>query len=801
LPESNKFVEITNDSRFPPTSVIHWDYRDSGYALSSVDVFSKYGLITYLANASDINLVLSASEVDIGNVGMLDNSTTVGQTVFAQVINDQPNGSAGALMGSIRVRTELTSLTSKDFATDTSLRALTANQATAANQVRTNTLLDTLTASNGTAVNQVITNTLLNTVTANLATEITLQKVLTGKDFATDTNLRALTAVTYNNIVTNTVAISTAQTLPVSGSVTIISPVTSVQVYTNSNTLTVSGNTAVTNTVAISTTQTLPVSGSVTITNNISTTPVGIQQVSYADGYQLDQSGRLRVAMIGNQWWYTSSIDKDGDVRFQEAFAGEGQSIYVQNYAATLMTSGSASGGSAIRQTRRRFPLRPGIGQQWFSTWNWDGNDAGVVKRCGWNTQYNGMFFELSGGNMNVVVRRRLPDGTLNESRVSRNEFNGDKLNGSGPSAENWNLPAISAFTTTLAPTVTAVAVQNALSAYNVRYRTTTAQAASAFIIGSKVTVQGFSPITFNGCAVVKAYDTTNSTIDLTYPFNPGTYISGVATGSIIQNAYHGTHTYFLDVFGGRTNRVRFGKITDNGEIILHTFQFDGAFGGCFTSAPTMPVRKEIFTTQNVNLRPTMSLLGVSVNTEAEVELNPSFAVAHNNNYLRLDYNTPQYGDLNEYPLLGVGLRAGEPYQRGDIQIQSVGIMDIRNIGGSNNGGALFWRLVLNPTLSGTIPAPTNIGKASRHWEYTVADHSTNGVNISAGAASQGIELLAGYAASVGTIDTRTSLNFLNLGSNVDNTDADKVVLFVRQLSPAAADAQVVANLNIIEAI
>jgi hypothetical protein len=246
---------------------------------------------------------------------------------------------------------------------------------------------------------------------------------------------------------------------------------------------------------------------------------------------------------------------------------------------------------------------------------------------------------------------------------------------------------------------------------------------------------------------------------------------------------------------------VRFGKITDNGEIILHTFQFDGTFGGCFTSSPTMPVRKEIFTTQNVNLRPTMSLFGVAVNTEAEVELNPSFAVAHNNNYLLLDYNTPAGGNLREYPLLGVGLRAGEPYQRGDIQIQSVNIIDIRNIGGSNNGGALFWRLVLNPTLSGTIPAPTNIGKASRHWEYTVADHSTNGVNISAGAASRGIELLAGYAASVGTIDTRTSLNFLNLGSNVNNTDADIVVLFVRQLSPAANDAQVVASMNIIEAI
>jgi hypothetical protein len=308
-------------------------------------------------------------------------------------------------------------------------------------------------------------------------------------------------------------------------------------------------------------------------------------------------------------------------------------------------------------------------------------------------------------------------------------------------------------------------------------------------------------PITFNGCAVVKSYNTVNSTIDLTYAFNPGTYSSGVATGSIIQNAYHGTHTYFFDIFGGRTNRVRFGKITDNGEIQLHTFRFDGQFGGPFTSAPSMPIRKEIYNTQNVNLQPSLSLFGTALNIEAEVVLNPCFAIAHNNNYLKLDYNTPAGGNLNEYPLLGVGLRSGEPYQRGDLQIQSINIVDIRNIGGSNNGGALFWRLLLNPVLSGSIPTPTNVGKCSRHWEYTVADHSTNGVNLSSGAASQGIELMAGYVASVGTVDARTSLNFLNLGSNVDYSDADKVVLMVRQLSPAANDAQIVASMNIVEAI
>lgn len=49
LVEYGKFVEIQNDSRFPPISVTRWDYRDSGYELSSVDVYPKYAVLTYNA--------------------------------------------------------------------------------------------------------------------------------------------------------------------------------------------------------------------------------------------------------------------------------------------------------------------------------------------------------------------------------------------------------------------------------------------------------------------------------------------------------------------------------------------------------------------------------------------------------------------------------------------------------------------------------------------------------------------------------------------------------------------------------
>jgi hypothetical protein len=39
------------------------------------------------------------------------------------------------------------------------------------------------------------------------------------------------------------------------------------------------------------------------------------------------------------------------------------------------------------------------------------------------------------------------------------------------------------------------------------------------------------------------------------------------------------------------------------------------------------------------------------------------------------------------------------------------------------------------------------------------------------------------------------------MGSNIDYSDADKVVLMVKQLSPAAKDAWMVANINFIEAL
>ena len=102
----------------------------------------------------------------------------------------------------------------------------------------------------------------------------------------------------------------------------------------------------------------------------------------------------------------------------------------------------------------------------------------------------------------------------------------------------------------------------------------------------------------------------------------------------------------------------------------------------------------------------------------------------------------------------------------------------------------------MNPGLSG-VPTSTNIGKSTRQWAYTTTSALTG-----AGNAGGGIELLGGYCtSSAQTVDLKTALNFINMGSNIDNTDSDKIVLMVKCLNKGGDNSNVVALMNFVEAL
>lgn len=48
--ENSKFVELQDNLIFPAITAVNWEYRDSAPALSSVKVFPKYAILSYVVN-------------------------------------------------------------------------------------------------------------------------------------------------------------------------------------------------------------------------------------------------------------------------------------------------------------------------------------------------------------------------------------------------------------------------------------------------------------------------------------------------------------------------------------------------------------------------------------------------------------------------------------------------------------------------------------------------------------------------------------------------------------------------------
>ena len=115
--EYGKFVQLQGDSRFPAISVTRWDYRDSGTALSSVDVYPKYAVISYLANPEDIKVSLSAENI---NVNLADVETIL-NVISPDVTTIKNNTDA--------VETTLTTISNNIGTTNTNVGTINTNVA------------------------------------------------------------------------------------------------------------------------------------------------------------------------------------------------------------------------------------------------------------------------------------------------------------------------------------------------------------------------------------------------------------------------------------------------------------------------------------------------------------------------------------------------------------------------------------------------------------------------------------------------------------------------------------------------
>jgi hypothetical protein len=387
--ENSKFVEIKNNSRFPAISVTRVNYADASQAfnnntntilLSTIDVYPKYGVITYIANTDDFAVSLSAGQVNLDTTQMeihLSNidQTTSGHTDILQAIEQSTFDTASA--------------------TDQMFQEI----------IDISTKASVLTATNfSTSVKQ--------------DTQITLEKTLTANSiFGTLStqplyivNTQPLTALSITNLLTS-ISVNASSTFPISGSVTVLNPVTAFTVLNPVTSINIS------NTAAIS--------GSVTVLNPVT------QITTSQEPTQLDAFGRLRISSPmtlfdsshryrDNNLWSTLSAN-GGSVSFNPS-----QGLMELNVTNT-------AGASAIRETTKVFSYQPGKSLLVMNTFVMASSATNLRQRVGYFGDQNGIYFQLDDGNISMV-ERSLVTGSVTESVVSRSNWNGDKLDGTGSS-------------------------------------------------------------------------------------------------------------------------------------------------------------------------------------------------------------------------------------------------------------------------------------------------------------------------------------------------------------------------------
>jgi hypothetical protein len=209
-------------------------------------------------------------------------------------------------------------------------------------------------------------------------------------------------------------ALNVFNTNPIS-SITVNNPITAVQILNP-----VSSFTLLNSSIEISNDIGNPVP--VNVTNTIVTAPLPTQ---------LDAFGRLRVS-TPLTLFDSSNRYRDNNL-WSSLTAVGGSYTFNQNQGLMDLTVNASSGSSVIRETTKVFAYQPGKSLLVMNTFVMASSATNLRQRVGYYGQDNGIYFQLDDGNIGLV-KRSLVSGSVIDTVVSRSDWNGDKLDGTGAS-------------------------------------------------------------------------------------------------------------------------------------------------------------------------------------------------------------------------------------------------------------------------------------------------------------------------------------------------------------------------------
>lgn len=157
-----------------------------------------------------------------------------------------------------------------------------------------------------------------------------------------------------------------------------------------------------------------------------------ITSVTTPDPTQLDAFGRLRVS-TPLTLFDSSHRYRDNNL-WSSLTAVGGSYAFNQNQGLVDLTVNSLSGSSVIRETTKVFSYQPGKSLLALNTFVMAQSANNLRQRVGYFGKDNGIYFQLDDGVMSFVERTLVNGSPATETIVPLSAWNGDKLNGTGPS-------------------------------------------------------------------------------------------------------------------------------------------------------------------------------------------------------------------------------------------------------------------------------------------------------------------------------------------------------------------------------
>jgi len=156
-------------------------------------------------------------------------------------------------------------------------------------------------------------------------------------------------------------------------------------------------------------------------------------------GFSGDLFGRLKISEPLTLFDSTHRYSQNGD--FDDIVVGSASTVGIITYQSTATLGiGTSVGDKIYRESKRVFSYQPGKSIQVFQTFVFNLPKQNLRQRAGYASTENGIFLEQNNFDISIVKRTTAPAGIITEVRVYQNEWNQDKLDGTGPSGYTLDL-------------------------------------------------------------------------------------------------------------------------------------------------------------------------------------------------------------------------------------------------------------------------------------------------------------------------------------------------------------------------